>query len=181
MPPELEAKSPTRQRGRQPGQAPPQRRRFDHLPIVDQLIPLSAAQCVCGTCGARKIPQGTDDSEQIEIEVKAHIRRYRLARTTHLPMPDGASCHHRRLARQAHSQRRLGQFGVRRCAAREVPGDEVRRALAGGTLVGDVEAPRTRLAGRHDLRRTASDRAAAQADSRCDLGSYRERRVHSSG
>ena len=80
MPPELEAKSPTRQRGRQPGQAPPQRRRFDHLPIVDQLIPLSAAQCVCGTCGARKIPQGTDDSEQIEIEVKAPIRRYRLAR-----------------------------------------------------------------------------------------------------
>ena len=78
MPPELEA--PARKRGRQPGQKTPQRRRYDHLPIVDQLIPLADEQCVCGTCGARKVPHGTDDSEQIEIEVKAYVRRDRRAR-----------------------------------------------------------------------------------------------------
>ena len=80
MPPELEEPSLARKRGRQPGQKAPQRRQYDHLPVVEQLVPLTEEQCVCGTCGARKIPHGTDDSEQIEIEVKAYRRRYRLAR-----------------------------------------------------------------------------------------------------
>ena len=40
-PPELEEPAPARKRGRQPGQKTPQRRQYDHLPVVDQLIGLS--------------------------------------------------------------------------------------------------------------------------------------------
>lgn len=71
---------PTRKRGRQPGQKAPPRRRYEHLPVVEELITLPAEQCCCQKCGAPRIAQGTEDSEQIEIEVKAYRRKIRRQR-----------------------------------------------------------------------------------------------------
>ena len=71
---------PARKRGRQPGQKAPQRRRYEHLPVVEELISLPAEQCCCQKCGAPRIAQGTEDSEQIEIEVKAYRRKIRRQR-----------------------------------------------------------------------------------------------------
>lgn len=80
LPPELAEPKPVRKRGRQPGQKAPARRSYEHLPVVEEFIPLTDSQCVCSTCGARKVPHGTDDSELIEIEVKAYRRRIRRGR-----------------------------------------------------------------------------------------------------
>lgn len=67
---------PVRKRGRQPGQKAPQRRRYEHLAVVEELITLPAGQCSCQKCGAPRIAQGTEDSRQIEIEVKAFGERF---------------------------------------------------------------------------------------------------------
>ena len=67
----------------------PQRRDFSHLPAQEELIPVPADQCVCPTC--RKpfaVMTDTEDSEQIEIEVKAHRRvlhRQRYRKTCTCP------------------------------------------------------------------------------------------------
>jgi transposase len=71
---------PVRKRGRQPGQKAPERRGYEYLPVVEELIVLPAEQCVCEKCGAPRIAQGTEDSEQIEIDVKAYRRRFRRQR-----------------------------------------------------------------------------------------------------
>lgn len=71
---------PARKRGRQTGQQAPQRRGYEHLPVVEELIVLPAEQCLCDKCGAPRMAQGTEDSEQIEIEVQAHRRKFRRQR-----------------------------------------------------------------------------------------------------
>lgn len=79
---------PGRKRGRQPGQKAPQRRRYEHLPVVEEWVTLAAEQCCCPKCGAPRIAQGTEDSEQIEIEVQAYrkkIRRQRYRRACQCP------------------------------------------------------------------------------------------------
>lgn len=79
---------PVRKRGRQTGQPAPQRRRYEHLPVVEELLVLPAEQCLCEQCGAPRMAQGTEDSEQIEIEIKAHrrtIRRQRYRRRCQCP------------------------------------------------------------------------------------------------
>lgn len=75
------APQPARKRGRQPGQKAPRRRRYEHLPVVEELIALPAEQGCCQKCGAPRIAQGTEDSEQIEIEVKAYRRKIRRQRS----------------------------------------------------------------------------------------------------
>lgn len=72
-----EARLPRGQRRGRPG---PQRRDYSHLPVVTEERVLAPEQQVCLTCGAALTPSDTEDSEQIEIEVRAYRRRLRRRR-----------------------------------------------------------------------------------------------------
>ena len=75
---------PKRQRGRQPGQSAPQRRDYSHLPVREQIIDLPEGKRHCPCCGLPLKACGTEDSEQLEIEVTVFrrvIRRRRGQRT----------------------------------------------------------------------------------------------------
>jgi transposase len=75
---------PKRRRGRQPGQPAPQRRDYSHLPAREQFIDLPETERVCPDCGKPLKACGTEDSEQLEIEIKVYrrvIRRRRGQRT----------------------------------------------------------------------------------------------------
>src|SRR5947209_12866061 len=79
---------PKRQRGRQPGQPAPQRRDYSHLPAREQFIDLPAAAQICPDCGLPLKACGTEDSEQLEIEITVYrrvIRRRRGQRTCGCP------------------------------------------------------------------------------------------------
>ena len=65
------------QRKERPG---PKRRDYSHLPVVEDLRELPKDQLVCLQCGAALSPSDTEDSEQIEIEVRAYRRRIRRRR-----------------------------------------------------------------------------------------------------
>jgi len=69
-----------RPRGQQRGQPGPQRRDYSHLPGVDELIELPADSRCCPQCGLPLTPSSTEDSEQIEVEVRAYRRRIRRRR-----------------------------------------------------------------------------------------------------
>lgn len=71
---------PRQPRGQRKGQPGPQRRNYGHLPVVEKLIELPADQCCCPQCGLSCTPINTEDSEQLEVEVRAHRRRYRRRR-----------------------------------------------------------------------------------------------------
>ncbi len=78
-----------RRRGHQPGSPGPRRRDHSHLPVVEEIVELSFDQRVCPTCGklAGEMTE-TEDSELIEVEVRAHrgrIRRKRYRRTCDCP------------------------------------------------------------------------------------------------
>lgn len=80
-----EAKKPKRQRGHQPGQPGHQRRDYTHLETRTEVQEVPLAEQVCAICGQpwATLSQ-TEDSEVIEIEVRAHrrlIRRRRYRRT----------------------------------------------------------------------------------------------------
>jgi transposase len=72
-----------RERGQQPENPGPQRRSYSRLPAHEEFRELPPERCVCPRCGQPLLPRGdTEDSEQIEIEVRAyrrviHRRRYR--------------------------------------------------------------------------------------------------------
>jgi transposase len=79
---------PKRPRGRQPGQPAPQRRDYSHLPAREQVIDLPQAEQICPHCGLALKACGTEDSEQLEIEVTVYrrvIRRRRGQRTCGCP------------------------------------------------------------------------------------------------
>src|SRR5947207_15142540 len=81
---------PKRPRGRQPGQPAPQRRDYSHLPAREQFIDLPAAEQICPDCGLPLKACGTEDSEQLEIEITVFrrvIRRRRGQRTCGCPGP----------------------------------------------------------------------------------------------
>jgi transposase len=81
---------PKRQRGRQPGQPAPQRRDYNHLPAREQFLDLPNAAQTCPNCGLPLKACGTEDSEQLEIEVVVYrrvIRRRRGQRTCGCPGP----------------------------------------------------------------------------------------------
>ena len=73
-------KAPPRSRGHQAGRPGPKRRGREHLPVVEEFIDLSEAQKTCPRCGEPLVANGTEDSEQIEIEVRAYRRRLRRRR-----------------------------------------------------------------------------------------------------
>jgi len=65
----------TRPRGQQPGRPSPPRRHHDHLPGVEELRDLPAADKLCPYCQKSFAPfPGTEDSEILELDVKAHRR-----------------------------------------------------------------------------------------------------------
>jgi transposase len=85
------ASSPPRRRGQRKDKPGPSRRDYSHLPVVEEPpLELPPDQRVCPQCAAALVPSGTEDSEQIEIEVKAYrrnIRRRRYQRTCSCSTP----------------------------------------------------------------------------------------------
>jgi transposase len=77
---EQDEATPPTPRGQRRGQPGPPRRNYEHLPVVEQLCELPQDQRVCPQCGAALLPNDTEDSEQIEIEVRAYRRRLRRRR-----------------------------------------------------------------------------------------------------
>jgi transposase len=70
-----------RKRGQQPGSEGHGRRNYDDLPTTEEVIDLPEEDRVCECCGLPFEPfPGTDDSEFVEIEVKAHRRKIRRKR-----------------------------------------------------------------------------------------------------
>jgi transposase len=76
-----------RKRGQQPGNPGPKRRDYSHLFAREVFRELPSERCACPRCGQSLLPlSDTEDSEQIEIEVRPyrrviHRRRYRRACT----------------------------------------------------------------------------------------------------
>lgn len=78
------APSPPSKRGQRADRPGPTRRDYSHLPVVEELRESPDDQRVCSWCGAAFSPSDTEDSEQIEIEVRAYrrlIRRRRYQRS----------------------------------------------------------------------------------------------------
>lgn len=67
-------------RGQRKDRPGPTRRDYGHLPVVEELRELPAPRRACPRCGAALVPSDTEDSEQIEIEVRAYRRRIRRRR-----------------------------------------------------------------------------------------------------
>src|SRR5262245_24736940 len=66
---------PSRPRGHQHGQPGHPRRDHSHLPAVEEALDLPPEQQVCSGCGLPFAPfPGTEDSEVLEVFVKAHRR-----------------------------------------------------------------------------------------------------------
>jgi transposase len=81
---------PKRPRGRQPGQPAPRRRDYSHLPVREQFVDLPEAEQICPSCGQPLKACGSEDSEQLEIEITVYrrvIRRRRGQRTCGCPGP----------------------------------------------------------------------------------------------
>ncbi len=80
-------------RGQRPGQPGPGRRDTSQLPAKEEISEFSEQECQCPLCGLpyeEDESLGTEDSEVIEIEVKAHKRRIRRRRywpTCQCPLP----------------------------------------------------------------------------------------------
>ena len=77
------AKGSKKKRGQQPDNPGPPRRDTSNLPVQDEILGLSESQCQCPLCGMpfeEKKSLGSEDSELIEIDVKAHKRRIRRKR-----------------------------------------------------------------------------------------------------
>ncbi len=67
---------PKSKRGQQKGAPGHGRRDYSHLPVIDEVSELDDAFCPkCGCCYLEDPALGTEDSEVIEIEVKAHLRK----------------------------------------------------------------------------------------------------------
>jgi transposase len=82
---EDEGGSPPRKRGGQPGHCGHRRIDYSHLPAVEEIRTLASEELRCERCGKLRLEMTeTEDSEQIEIVVRAHRRvirrkRYRAA------------------------------------------------------------------------------------------------------
>jgi len=79
-----EEESPRRKKGQQPERPGPKRRDYAHLPAEEELRELPADQRACPKCGQALTPIDAEESELIEIDVRAYrrtIRRRRYRRT----------------------------------------------------------------------------------------------------
>ena len=74
------AAAPKRTRGQQPDRPGPKRRGREHLPVVEEFVELTDAQGTCPRCGEPLGANGSEDSEQIEIEIRAYRRCIRRRR-----------------------------------------------------------------------------------------------------
>jgi transposase len=83
--PQDDTPGPGRKRGQQAGNPAPKRRDYSSLPVRETFVELPHEQCVCPDCGQPlRLRSDTEDSEQIEIDVRAHrrvIHRRRYERT----------------------------------------------------------------------------------------------------
>jgi transposase len=72
---------PSRKRGQQRGKPGHGRRRQTQLPVKEEFHELPSEEQCCPHCGLPYAPfPGTEDSEVVEVEVKAHVRRIRRRR-----------------------------------------------------------------------------------------------------
>lgn len=77
----LELSATSRKRGAQPGQEGHGRRDYSHLPVVEEFVPLPMESLTCPLCGKPATRMSaTEDSELLEIDVRAHRRRIRRRR-----------------------------------------------------------------------------------------------------
>jgi len=77
----LESSVPSRKRGAQPGQEGHGRRDYSHLPVVEEFVSLPMESLACPLCGKpAAMMSATEDSELLEIDVRAHRRRIRRRR-----------------------------------------------------------------------------------------------------
>src|SRR3954470_24557419 len=67
-------------RGQRKDRPGPTRRDYSHLPVVEELREFPESRRVCPQCGVALVSSDTEDSEQIEIEVRAYRRRIRRRR-----------------------------------------------------------------------------------------------------
>jgi transposase len=84
-----QAPSEPARRGQRKDRPGPGRRDYSHLPVVEEPRTLPEGQRACPRCGAGFSPSDTEDSEQIEIDVRAYrrvIRRRRYQRTCDCPV-----------------------------------------------------------------------------------------------
>jgi transposase len=76
-----EVAAAVKRRGAQPGHAGHDRRDYSHLPVEEEFVPLPAESLACPICGKpATMMSSTEDSELLEIEVRAHRRRIRRRR-----------------------------------------------------------------------------------------------------
>jgi transposase len=79
--PQDDSQHPKRKRGQQPENHGPQRRDYSQLLVHEEFLELPPEQCVCPDCGQPlRLRSGTEDSEQIEIDVRAYRRKFRRRR-----------------------------------------------------------------------------------------------------
>jgi transposase len=70
-----------KKRGAQPGHVGHRRRDYSHLPVVEEFVPLPVESLVCPHCGKQAaMMSDTEDSEVLEIDVRAHRRQIRRRR-----------------------------------------------------------------------------------------------------
>jgi transposase len=70
-----------KRRGAQPGHAGHERRDYSHLPVEEEFVPLAEEARACPICGKlATMMSSTEDSELLEIDVRAHRRRLRRRR-----------------------------------------------------------------------------------------------------
>jgi transposase len=73
--------SPSRKRGQQGGRPGHGRRPHPQLPVKEEFHALPAEEQCCPRCGLPYAPfPGTEDSELVEVQVNAHVRRIRRRR-----------------------------------------------------------------------------------------------------
>lgn len=77
----LESSVPSGKRGARPGQKGHGRRDYSHLPVVEEFVSLPMESLCCPLCGKPATRMSaTEDSELLEVDVRAHRRRIRRQR-----------------------------------------------------------------------------------------------------
>ena len=76
-----EVTATAKKRGAQPGHAGHGRRDYSHLPVEEEFVALPEESLICPICGKpAAMMSDTEDSEVLEIDVRAHRRRIRRRR-----------------------------------------------------------------------------------------------------